>query len=98
MDLDFILRIMRKSQTIKNKVDQEIFVHCIIRNVRQYLIGEFVCYRCVYRNTSFSKSAPKRAWTDGWIQSERDKISTRGAQIRPNVHHTDVKLKDLKRK
>jgi hypothetical protein len=30
---------------------------------------------------------------DGWIKSERDKISGRGSQIGPNVHHTDEKLK-----
>jgi hypothetical protein len=34
---------------------------------------------------------------DGWIKSGRDNISTRGPQIGPNVHHTDEKLKDLKR-
>jgi hypothetical protein len=33
---------------------------------------------------------------DGWIKSGRDKISARGPQIGPNVHHTDEKLKDQK--
>jgi hypothetical protein len=31
---------------------------------------------------------------DGWIKSGRDKLSARRPQIRPNVHHTDQKLKD----
>jgi hypothetical protein len=30
------------------------------------------------------------------IKSGRDKISARGSQIGPNVHHTDKKLKDQK--
>jgi hypothetical protein len=34
---------------------------------------------------------------DGWIKSGRDKkISARGPQIGPNVHHTDEKSKDQK--
>jgi hypothetical protein len=35
---------------------------------------------------------------DGWIKSGRDKISSRGPKIGPNVHHTDKELKDLKKK
>jgi hypothetical protein len=33
---------------------------------------------------------------DGWIKSGRDKISAWRLQIRPNVHHTDEKLKNSK--
>jgi hypothetical protein len=30
----------------------------------------------------------------GWIKSGRDKISARGPQMGPNLHHTDEKLKN----
>jgi hypothetical protein len=33
---------------------------------------------------------------DGWIKNGRDKISSRGLQIGPNVHYTDEKLKEQK--
>jgi hypothetical protein len=35
---------------------------------------------------------------DGWIKSGRDKVSARGSQIGPNMHHKDEKLKDQKEK
>jgi hypothetical protein len=34
------------------------------------------------------------SWMDGWIKNGRGKMSVRGSQIGPNVHHTDEKLKD----
>jgi hypothetical protein len=33
---------------------------------------------------------------DGWIKRRRDKITTRGPQIWPNLPHKDEKLKDQK--
>jgi hypothetical protein len=37
-------------------------------------------------------------WIDGWIKSERDKTPARGPLIGPNVHHTDEKLKKIKKR
>jgi hypothetical protein len=45
--------------------------------------------------TNFYRDQNRLPSMDGWFKSGRDKISARGPQIGPNVHHTDEKLNNL---